>query len=312
MHALGESPIRADRRAADAHRPPARPRHSATATDVSGSLTPSQGPCIARSPMDQQPTMASASFNTPLWQRGASTPTTYAGGPSSSTPGGLAVADDEPVGFEGHPQIQVGKPEKAWRCVLAFPRWLRGGGGGGVPSELSVGLTEGCGCAALLPNPAPLSWRRYEMRREAQLILPNLYLGGYQSSRTVDGLNALGVTHVCVPVPRCSSSSGAPLRRTLRLTRCLLGRLSVRSASACAKRPRSCSSSRASPIYSSTSCLKWPTARSVKSGARKRIRYAHVLTHALPPPCSLAPPPPPFDTLLLSGPEPDPALPLDV
>lgn len=34
------------------------------------------------------------------------------------------------------------------------------------------------------------------MRREAQLILPNLYLGGYQSSRTIEGLQALGITHM--------------------------------------------------------------------------------------------------------------------
>ena len=48
------------------------------------------------------------------------------------------------------------------------------------------------------------------MRREAQLILDNLYLGGYQSSRTVDGLDALGITHMSVlglVLERCRDAS---------------------------------------------------------------------------------------------------------
>lgn len=63
------------------------------------------------------PTMASATYNTPLWQRGASTPTTYANEPTSPTSVGGSADANTPVGFEGHPQVQVGKPENAWRYV---------------------------------------------------------------------------------------------------------------------------------------------------------------------------------------------------
>lgn len=68
--------------------------------------------------MDQQPILTSASYNTPLWQRGAATPTTYAGAGPSSAGGCMAspaVDDEQPVGYEAHPQIQVGKPEVSWR-----------------------------------------------------------------------------------------------------------------------------------------------------------------------------------------------------
>ena len=49
------------------------------------------------------------------------------------------------------------------------------------------------------------------MRREAQLILPNLYLGPFQTSKQLDVLRSFGVTHMSVhqarytlPVPgRC-------------------------------------------------------------------------------------------------------------
>jgi serine/threonine/tyrosine-interacting protein len=37
---------------------------------------------------------------------------------------------------------------------------------------------------------------KYEMRREAQEILPRLYVGPYQSSRSFEALQALGITHI--------------------------------------------------------------------------------------------------------------------
>lgn len=40
---------------------------------------------------------------------------------------------------------------------------------------------------------------RYEMRREAQEIVPGLFVGPYQSSRLLEPLKALNLTHVvCV------------------------------------------------------------------------------------------------------------------
>lgn len=38
---------------------------------------------------------------------------------------------------------------------------------------------------------------RYEMRREAQEILPSVFVGPYQSSRDLARLQALGITHIC-------------------------------------------------------------------------------------------------------------------
>lgn len=35
------------------------------------------------------------------------------------------------------------------------------------------------------------------MRREAQEIIPGLYVGPYQSSRDLGKLQQLGITHVC-------------------------------------------------------------------------------------------------------------------
>jgi serine/threonine/tyrosine-interacting protein len=44
---------------------------------------------------------------------------------------------------------------------------------------------------------------RYEMRREAQEILPGLFVGGYQPSRDLELLNRLGITSiVCVSEDR--------------------------------------------------------------------------------------------------------------
>lgn len=39
---------------------------------------------------------------------------------------------------------------------------------------------------------------KYEMRREAQQIIPGLYLGPYQSSRLLEPLQRLGITHILV------------------------------------------------------------------------------------------------------------------
>ncbi|CAH7669464.1 protein-tyrosine phosphatase-like protein [Phakopsora pachyrhizi] len=42
----------------------------------------------------------------------------------------------------------------------------------------------------------PVEWR-YEMRREAQEVLPSVFLGPYQASRDLDNLQRLGITHIC-------------------------------------------------------------------------------------------------------------------
>lgn len=39
---------------------------------------------------------------------------------------------------------------------------------------------------------------RYEMRREAQMIIPGLYLGPFQSATKLPRLQQLGITHMCV------------------------------------------------------------------------------------------------------------------
>ena len=45
----------------------------------------------------------------------------------------------------------------------------------------------------------PVADWRYEMRREAQEILPGLFVGPYQSSRSLDTLHALAISHiVCI------------------------------------------------------------------------------------------------------------------
>ncbi|TDL17722.1 phosphatases II [Rickenella mellea] len=51
---------------------------------------------------------------------------------------------------------------------------------------------------ALINGPAEIEWR-YEMRRESQEILPGLLLGAFQVSKSLESLQALGVTHiVCI------------------------------------------------------------------------------------------------------------------
>lgn len=40
-----------------------------------------------------------------------------------------------------------------------------------------------------------LDWR-YEMRRTAQEVLPGLFVGPYQSSKSLEELHALGITHI--------------------------------------------------------------------------------------------------------------------
>lgn len=64
---------------------------------------------------------------------------------------------------------------------------------------MEVRLTPSCRFPAfgeLRRTDAVMRTGRYEMRREAQLILPNLYLGGYQSSRSIECLKGLGITHM--------------------------------------------------------------------------------------------------------------------
>ncbi|KAA1109484.1 hypothetical protein PGTUg99_009053 [Puccinia graminis f. sp. tritici] len=42
----------------------------------------------------------------------------------------------------------------------------------------------------------PIDWQ-YEMRREAQQILPSIYLGPYQASRDLASLETHGITDIC-------------------------------------------------------------------------------------------------------------------
>ncbi|KDQ62208.1 hypothetical protein JAAARDRAFT_30108 [Jaapia argillacea MUCL 33604] len=50
----------------------------------------------------------------------------------------------------------------------------------------------------LIQGPGDVEWR-YEMRRECQEILPNLWLGPFQVSKSLPTLQTLGVTHiVCI------------------------------------------------------------------------------------------------------------------
>lgn len=51
------------------------------------------------------------------------------------------------------------------------------------------------------------------MRREAQEIIPSLFMGPYQSSRDLGKLQQLGITHVCcISETReaCASAGGQP------------------------------------------------------------------------------------------------------
>ena len=53
--------------------------------------------------------------------------------------------------------------------------------------------------AANFPLPLSTNDDRYEMRRECQEILPGLILGPLQAAKSLNVLQALGVTHVYVP-----------------------------------------------------------------------------------------------------------------
>lgn len=46
----------------------------------------------------------------------------------------------------------------------------------------------------------PLRMSRYEMRRECQEILPGLFLGPFVASKSLDTLQGLGITHMCVDI----------------------------------------------------------------------------------------------------------------
>lgn len=50
-----------------------------------------------------------------------------------------------------------------------------------------------------LSLPLSVNDDRYEMRRECQEILPGLILGPLQAAKSLNILQGLGVTHVCVP-----------------------------------------------------------------------------------------------------------------
>ncbi|KAF5315506.1 hypothetical protein D9619_007045 [Psilocybe cf. subviscida] len=51
---------------------------------------------------------------------------------------------------------------------------------------------------SVIQGPADVEWR-YEMRRECQEILPNLYLGPFVASKSLDVLQSLKITHiVCI------------------------------------------------------------------------------------------------------------------
>ncbi|KAF8914907.1 protein-tyrosine phosphatase-like protein [Mucidula mucida] len=50
----------------------------------------------------------------------------------------------------------------------------------------------------LIQGPADIEWR-YEMRRECQEILPNLWLGPFVVSKSAEAMHSLGITHiVCI------------------------------------------------------------------------------------------------------------------
>ena len=76
-----------------------------------------------------------------------------------------------------------------------------------------IGLSVSNHSPRPLSSPLPLSANddRYEMRRECQEILPGLILGPLQAAKSLDILQGLGVTHMCVlspPPPPFNSRSG--------------------------------------------------------------------------------------------------------
>lgn len=98
------------------------------------------------------------------------------------------------------------------------------------------------------------------MRRQCQEILPRLYLGPLQASKSLDTLLSLGITHVYVPplLPRVS----AVVLTQQRLLPC-----SRRVACAYATRRRRSPCGHASRIGSSTWCWTCRTTRSRTSSA---------------------------------------------
>ncbi|KAK2459671.1 hypothetical protein APHAL10511_008316 [Amanita phalloides] len=51
---------------------------------------------------------------------------------------------------------------------------------------------------AMVQGPSDVEWR-YEMRRECQEIIPNLYLGPFVASKSLETLKSLGISHiVCI------------------------------------------------------------------------------------------------------------------
>lgn len=74
------------------------------------------------------------------------------------------------------------------------------------------------------------------MRRQCQAILPGLYLGPLQASKSLEILQSLGVTHMCVP-HLCSRAPACGVVLTDRLVR--LCRVCIRDAKeAFSVRPR--------------------------------------------------------------------------
>ncbi|KAL5501603.1 hypothetical protein ACEPAH_8863 [Sanghuangporus vaninii] len=50
----------------------------------------------------------------------------------------------------------------------------------------------------IIQGPSEVEWR-YEMRRECQEILPNVFLGPFQASKSLETLKRIGITHiVCI------------------------------------------------------------------------------------------------------------------
>jgi serine/threonine/tyrosine-interacting protein len=59
-------------------------------------------------------------------------------------------------------------------------------------SPAVIGSEQALICREIRPDD------RYEMRREAQVIIPGLWLGPFQASTNLHLMNSLRITHVCV------------------------------------------------------------------------------------------------------------------
>jgi hypothetical protein len=51
----------------------------------------------------------------------------------------------------------------------------------------------------IIQGPGDVEWK-YEMRRQCQEILPNLWLGPFLASKNLELLQSLSITHMCVSV----------------------------------------------------------------------------------------------------------------